>query len=369
MAEKVPVFVVKIDGQEISTADDVVTEEESQLQMIRVELKRQAPSSVQIQFNNRDDSFGGGEKYAVGSTVSVKLGYTGGTPEPVFSGEIIGSVVGVAENSPRSYNLRAFDQLHHLTRGRKTRTFLEQKFSDIVSSVSTEYGLQADADDTQFKRDYVIQHNQTDLDFIRGIAGWLDYDLCIDHAQESGQNLKFKKPVVDGAGVVKAVYRTPNYSAGDISLRRFDVRQSMTRVVSKVIVRGWNPGQKSEIVGTASSSDVYSTMGGSTSGPDEVASKWGDTERQITDYKVFSQDEADAVAKTKLNEYARTFLRGDIEVEGDARLHPGKLIEVSAVGERYDGMYFIEAATHVFRAKVSRGGGYVTQLSVSRCGW
>lgn len=368
MAEKVPVFTIDVEGETISTDDDVQTKEETQLQLIRVELKRQAPSSVQVQFNNRDDSFGGGEKYAVGSKVSVKLGYTGNAL-PVFCGEIIGSTVGVAENAPRTYNLRAFDQLHHLTRGRKTRTFLEQKFSDIVSSVCTEYGLQADADDTKFRRDYVIQHNQTDLDFIRGIAGWLDYDLCIDHTQSSGQSLKFKAPVIDGKAEVKAVYRTPDYSQGDISLRRFDVRQSMTRVVSEVVVRGWNPAQKAEIVGTASTSDIYGTMGGSTSGAEEVASRWGDTQRQITDYKVFSQDEADAVAKTKINEYCRTFLRGDIEVEGDARLHPGKLIEVSKVGERYDGLYFIESATHVFRAKVSRGGGYVTQLSVSRCGW
>ncbi len=369
MAEKVPVFVVKVNDKTISTADSKVEPEETELQTIRVELKRQAPSSVQIQFNNRDDSFGGGGKYAVGDKVSVKLGYTDAEPAPVFSGEIIGSVVNVTENSPRVYNLRAFDLLHHLTRGRKTRTFLEQKFTDIVSQVSTEYGLQADADDTQFDRDYVIQHNQTDLDFIRGIAGWLDYDLRIDHSDESGQKLVFKQPVIDGAPVVKAAYRTPNLSGGEIFLRRFDVRQSMTRVVSEVVVRGWNPAQKAEIVGTASASDVYGNMGGSTSGPEEVASRWGDTQRQITDYKVFSQQEADAVAKTKMNEYARTFLRGDVEVEGDARLHPGKLIEVTKVGERYDGLYFIESATHIFKAKVSGGGGYITRLGVSRCAW
>lgn len=369
MAEKVPVFTVKFDDKEITTADSVVEPEETELQLIRVELRRQAPSSVEIQFNNRDDSFGGGDKFAVGSKVTVKLGYTGGEPLPVFTGEVIGSVINVTERSPRVYNVRAFDQLHHLTRGRKTRTFNEQKFSDIVSKVSTEYGLQADVDDTQFEREYVIQHNQTDLDFIRGIAGWLDYDLCIDHSVENSKALRFKAPLLAGDPAVKAVYRTPDLEADDIFLRRFDVRQSMTRVVSEVVVRGWKPADKAEIVGTATVSDVYDKMGGQKSGPEEVAALWGDTQRQITDYKVFSQDEADSIAKTKMNEYARTFLRGDIEVEGDPSLHPGRLIEVAEVGERYDGIYFIEAATHIFRAKVSGGGGYVTRLSVSRCGW
>ncbi len=48
----------------------------------------------------------------------------------------------------------------------------------------------------------------------------------------------------------------------------------------------------------------------------EITEKWGETDRQLVDYKVFSTEEADAVARTKINEYARTFIRADVELEG-----------------------------------------------------
>lgn len=362
MSDQVPKFVVKLDGAAIEQAD------EQYLQLIKVDLRRQAPASVEIQFNNKAGDYGKGDKFSPGKAVDVQLGYTTREPKSVFHGEIIGTMIKVAENGPRVFTLRAFDLLHKLTRGRKTRTFLQQKFSDIVGQVSQEGGLTADAEDTQFQRDYVIQHNQTDLDFLRGIAGWLDYDFCIDHTQDASKTLRFKPPDVGGDAAVVAAYENPKLP-DEVYLRKFDVRQSLARVVSEVVVRGWNPAQKAEIVGRASASDIYGNMGGQQSAADEVIAQWGETERQLTDYKVFSQEEADAIAKTKINEYARTFLRADMEIQGDARLHPGRLVQVKLVGERYDGLYLIESATHIFKAKVSAGGGYTTRVTAARCGW
>lgn len=363
MSDLVPEFKVKIDGSELPEEDA------RYLKSIKVDLRRQAPSSVEIMFNNKSGDYGAADKMGPGKSVSVELGYTvDPRPKPVFHGEIIGTIVKVAENGPRVFNMRAFDLLHGLTRGRKTRTFLEQKFSEILGQIAGEHGLSPDSDDTKFKRDYVLQHNQTDLDFLRGVAGWLDYDLCVDHTQADSKTLRFKKPDVTGSAEVIAVYEKVDDDS-QILLRKFDARQSLARVVTEVVVRGWNPAQKAEIVGRASASDVYGTMGGSTSAPDEVAATWGETERQLTDYKVFSQDEADEIAVTKLNEYARTFLRADMEVQGDARLQPGRLVEIKRVGEKYDGIYFIESATHIFKAKVSAGGGYTTRITGSRCGW
>ncbi len=369
MASKVPKYKVHVNGQELTGADD------ANLQAITVDLRRQAPASVELQFNNESGSYDEHEGLQPGSTVEVSLGYEDdgqGAPHDkltkVFEGEIIGTALKVVDNGPRTLFVRAFDYLHRLTRGRKTKTFLDQKFSDILSQVAQERGITPDAEDTAFVREYVIQHNQTDLDFVRGIAGWLDFDLHIRHLEDA-KKLRFKAPEVGAGPTVKAVYEKPDIPAGDTYLRKFDGRQSLARVVSEVVVRGWDPKQKREIVGTAPLAQLYDKMGVTASGPEEIADKWGETDRQLVDYKVFSQEEADKVARTKLNEYARSFIRANVEIQGHSQVHPGSIVEIARIGPRYDGPYFVEKCSHHFTSRVDVAGGYTTRFVAARCGW
>lgn len=361
----VPEYKVKLNGSELSQEDD------AHLQMLVVDLRRQAPGSCELQFNNHaqeGSTYDARDDLGPGTKIEVSLGYTGSSPVKIFEGEIVGTQVKVAENGPRIFVARAFDALHKLTRGRKTRTFLNQKFSQIVSQVAQEKGLTVDAEDTEFLREYVVQHNQTDLDFCRGIASWLDFDLCIDHLQDS-KKIRFKAPGVGGDAEVKAVYDNPNVAQDEVPLRKFDGRQSLARVVSEVVVRGWDPAQKQEIIGTAAGSKLYGKMTGQTSAPDEVSESWGETERQLVDYKVFSKQEAEKIALTKLNEYARTFIRADAEVQGNPKIRAGGVVSIKNVGKRFDGNYLVDQVTHIFTSKVQTGGGYTSRLSAERCGW
>ncbi len=373
MSKRVPKFHVKADGSEISQ------QEQTDLLQINIELRRQAPASVEILFDNQvmeqselssDPPYDSRNHLSPGKVIEVSLGYEGEQLTKVFEGEVIGTRVKMLDNGPKTFTLRAFDFLHRLTRGRKTRTFLEMKFSDIVQAVAGDWSLSADVEDTQFLREYVIQHNQTDLDFIRGIAAWLDFDLRIPHLEDASK-LCFAPPDVGGDPVIKAVYENPNLSASsppEVYLRKFDGRLSLARVVSEVIVRGWDPKRKEEILGTASLS-LYDKMGGEVSATEEVQEKWGETERQLVDYKVFSQEEAAKIAESKLNEYARTFIRADVEIQGSTLLAPGSTVEISRAGPRFDGKYFIESVSHIFKAPVGAMGGYTTRFVGARCAW
>ena len=360
MAQKVPIYHVSVDGAELSAA------EQNALQTIKVDLRRQAPASAEIQFNNKSGDIADSGKFKPGAPVIVKLGYTGSDPTQVFEGEIIGTSVFLEEKGPRVFRVRAFDYMHRLTRGRKVRTFLDQKFSDILGTVCSDSGLTGDTEDTAFKREYVIQHNQTDMDFSRAIAGWLDFDLHIRHLEDA-KTVRFKKPDVKGAEALKAVYEVPNIPGEEVFLRRFDGRQNLTRVVSEVVVRGWDPAQKKEIIGK--STTIYGNMEGGSSAADEVKSAWKETDRQLVDYKVFSQEEADKIAETKLNEYARTFITADMEIQGDPRPFAGGIIAVERVSEKFDGNYLCEQVSHFFNSKVKSGGGFMSRIVGARCGW
>ncbi|MEZ4466750.1 MAG: hypothetical protein R3F43_20460 [bacterium] len=61
----VPEYKVKVDGQEIQLSDDLF------LQSILVDLRRQAPASVEIQFNNKSGTYDNEDQFAPGNEVEV----------------------------------------------------------------------------------------------------------------------------------------------------------------------------------------------------------------------------------------------------------------------------------------------------------
>ena len=82
--------------------------------------------------------------FAIGGAVEIKLGYAD-APEPVFAGEITGLEPEFSLNRLPALIVRGYDRRHRLTRGRKTRSFVQQKDSDIASQIAGEAGLSVSA--------------------------------------------------------------------------------------------------------------------------------------------------------------------------------------------------------------------------------
>ena len=106
----VPEYMVRLNGRELPQADD------AHLQAITVELRRQAPASVELQFNNHEGAYDTRDDLGPGAKAEVSLGYTDGGPKRVFEGEIIGTRVRLAENGPRVFVAQAFDAVRVLSR-------------------------------------------------------------------------------------------------------------------------------------------------------------------------------------------------------------------------------------------------------------
>ena len=181
----------------------------------------------------------------------VKLGddcQISASNEPIFKGEVIGLEPVFDSNLPSRCVIRAFNRLHRLTRGRKSRTFANMSDQDIVRTVCQGVGLSAKSDGAvQIRHDHVYQHNQTDLDFLHQRAARIDYELVVDDT-----TLFFRPRKTDRDSGVQLVF-------GEGDFERFRPKLSGARQVNKVIVRGWDPVQKKEIVGEATAT---ATLGG-----------------------------------------------------------------------------------------------------------
>ncbi|MDP9380447.1 MAG: contractile injection system protein, VgrG/Pvc8 family [Chloroflexota bacterium] len=125
--------------------------------------------------------------FAPGGEVEVLMGYVGSL-ENVFSGEITGLEPEFLSGAPPTLTVRGHDRRHRLLRGRNTRTFTKMKDSDIVRQVATGAGLAVRIEDSGVRHEYVLQHNQTDLEFLQERARRIGYELAME-----GSTLLFRR--------------------------------------------------------------------------------------------------------------------------------------------------------------------------------
>jgi uncharacterized protein len=289
-----------------------------------------------------DDSF------SVGNVVEVKLGY-GDELETLIIGEITGLEPEFTYSNLPALTVRGYDRLRHLQRGRKTRTFVQQKDSDIASKIAGEAGLSAEVTDSSVTHDYVIQANQTDLEFLR----------------ERGRRIQYETVVYDK----KLIFRPVQNEKSEIltlkmddHLLEFRPRLSMTRQVSEVSVRGWDPKQKKEILSAAGAGTESSTMGGKQSGSTITQTAFGSIVDALRAQPVMTQAEGDQIAKALLNRRALSLIEGEGLCYGRTDLRAGKVIKIEGVGNRFSGQYYVTEAVHHYGAQ----GGYRTQFQVRR---
>jgi phage protein D len=194
------------------------------------------------------------ELFSIGHVVEVKLGYDDSV-DTVMVGEIVAVEPEFVNDGLPSLTVRGYDRLHRLQRGRKARTFVQQKDSDIASRIADESGLTPSVDDTSVIHDHLYQHHQTDFEFLAGRARRINYELSVDD-----KTLNFRQ-LRNGDGALFTL------TSGD-DLLRFSARRSAAAQPSEVSVRGWSVTDKAGRVGQARAGDETSTMGGRTSGPD-----------------------------------------------------------------------------------------------------
>src|SRR5262245_4284883 len=138
------------------------------------------PDMAVITLNNTAE-YGYSHNTTFGATVEVEIGATQDEAKPVFKGEAVAIEPAWRDNGESQVTIRAFNRLHRLTRGKKSRTFVKMTDSDIVNKVAQDWGLTAEcSSDVAIKYDHIYQHNQTDFEFLKVRAARINYELRVD---------------------------------------------------------------------------------------------------------------------------------------------------------------------------------------------
>ncbi len=269
----------------------------------------------------------------------------------MFDGEIVSVGVEYAwwnsDNSPMMAVAQAYDMSHRLHRGRKTRTFLNQKYSDIASKIASEAGLSAKTDATSTVYEYILQANQTDWELIQQMAARVGYTAYV-----SGKDLNFKK-ANQTSGVVALEWGK--------DLLQFRVRASTASQVAEVTVRGWDVKKKEAIVGKSAKGEWKTQIGDTRNGADQ-AKTFGTAKFDIVDVPVVDSKEAETIAKSLKDALEGGFLYAEgMTATGMGDILPGKQVEIKNAGTKFSGKYLVTSTTH----RYSGNEGYTTSFVVN----
>lgn len=316
------------------------------LRKVSVDSSLVAPDVATLTLLDTDGTWCNHKSMLPGTRVQIRFGEDSDSHQ-IFDGDLVELETEFAIGQPR-LTLRAFDKLHRLSHGRKTRSFVEVTDAEIARSMAKDAGLKAEVTDTQFVHPMILQGNESDLVFLARRAMLQGFVLYV-----RGETLHFCKPPA-AADAIEVEWKQ--------ALRVFRPRLSGLRQFKKVVVRGWNPVTCKDVVGEHEKPDFVTQIGESLTGGELVADRFGlETERHITDLSVQDDDQAKEIARSVANQHASEFVEADGVVGGIPSLMAGAWLKVKGTGVRFDGTYFLTEVNHHYDPAM----GYEVRFVVS----
>ncbi|HTR14871.1 MAG TPA: contractile injection system protein, VgrG/Pvc8 family [Roseiarcus sp.] len=285
--------------------------------------------------------------FSVGNVVEIRMGW-GNDMSSMIIGEITALEAEFAASRLPLLNVRGYDRRHRLQRGRKTRTFLQKKDSDIAAQIGGEAGLTVKSTDSGTSLDYVLQASQTDWEFLCERARLIGYEVLL-----SDKTLQFR-PIGNAQPPIVTL------SWGE-DLLEFHPRLSAAGQATEVKIQSWSVKDKKAVLGDSKAGDEVSSMGGRLSGAAISESAFGAAIEVVSGHPVSAQAEADQIAKALFNELVLEFVTGECVCVGNTNIRAGTVIKIDGVGRRFSGPYYVTSAVHRCSA-----GGYVTEFAVRR---
>lgn len=287
------------------------------------------------------------ETFKEGKEIEIRVGYRDHL-EKLLLGEITALEISVAAGGAPTLTVQGYDRSHRLMRCQRVRAFSDVTDSDIARRVAEDAGLTADITATRERHAYVLQCNQTDLEFLRQRAHRIGYEVMIHD-----RTLTFRPRRISGQ---------PTVLTREADLLEFRSRVTTLAPASRAEVRGWDPATKRAVVGRAEARDAAAAMGGSTHAVSAVAQAFGASDARLVTSVPMSQGEADNMARAAIDEAALRYIEAEGMCMGRADVRAGAVIRLEGLGERFSGPYYVTAATHSYLP--SRG--YRTRFTARR---
>jgi uncharacterized protein len=350
----VPAFAIVVDGRDL-------IQQRVEVFNLTVNTTLEGADDFSFTVNNpfdvgaREFRYIDNELFDPGKEVEIRLGYgdRGGLAR-VLLGIITGHDISFPANGLSQITVRGFDLSHKMMKGKNSASWGADKkpvkYSDIVKDIARkqEYGFDvANVIDSGKEHPQVKQKNESDYDFIKKrLAEEIGFEVFV-----IDRDIFFRPRANDQKEVVTTL-------SWGRTLVSFSPQINTADQVSEVEVRGWDPAQQKAIIGKATRGQERGRDGNRKSGGEEVESRQGKFVKHVWK-PMFTQTEANDLAKALLEKTALEYVTGNGECLGIPEIRAGKNIALAGLGDKFSRTYYIEKATHSISTS-----GYRTTFSV-----
>ncbi len=325
---------VKVEANGRSLADDDLRA----LSAVRVQQRLSLPTLCELTFADPPGPLNVVDALAPGTSLRVDVR---GQDVALFTGEVTAIERRYGPAHEREVRVRGYDRLHRLRKRQTIRTHVQVTVRDLFRDLAADSGLTVQSEDAGPLWQLLIQHRQSDLEFLSDLADRCGlYFTVRDDVLHllTLAGLGDPVPLALGQTLLEARIETN----GETSCRSIDAA-------------GWNPLRVESHTQRASSA----RSGREVRAEVEPGQVGGADERDLLAEALQDDQHAEALAQSELDRLTARVVTCWGVAEGDSRLRPGTPIDISGVDDSLTGTYVLTSATHT----IDERGGYLTELS------
>ncbi|MCL1123744.1 type VI secretion system tip protein VgrG [Shewanella surugensis] len=273
--------------------------------------------------SNQDD-------FKPGAEIVIKAGYAGSLSQ-IYSGIVIRHGISIGQQNDSRLVVECRDKAVAMTLGRKSNNYVDQKDSDIISTlIGQSSGLSADVTATTTEYPELVQFNCTDWDFLLVRAEVNGFVVCVDDGKVS-----VNAPKVSSSAVLTVTY-------GE-DLIRFNADIDARYQFKSVTGISWDSKNQASIEAEVSAQTLNS-QGDLTT--DDLAEALNLSEYRLQTSSALAQSALKDWATGQQVKSGLSRIRGNMAFQGNDQVMIGSLVEVAGVGNRFNGDVFVSQVHH-----------------------
>lgn len=331
---------------EVKANGSLVASKATPVVFAEIETSLRMPGMATIAFADDQHALARDTKFALGTEIEISftgVGQRGSERTLAFKG-VVAALEARREALRGVTVVRSYDALSKLYGPRRTRTFVTQKYGDIVGQVVRGVGLEVGTiDEGGPVHDLVLQYDESDGEFLERLAAEYGWIFGLD----DGWKFSFgRAPDLAGAPAAGSFARSgPEQLLFGDDLVSYEVSHGPTPPVHQVRATWWDVQQKRAEPVPAPISEGRKFV--ELANMSELRPPNGDF--AITSIPFTSRAAAEQAAKGMADQIAASAgsLRGRIPT-GNAAVRAGRAVSVGPSDHAFAGKYLITSARHEY---------------------
>lgn len=265
-----------------------------------------------------------------GAKIVISAGYVGPGEEQIFSGVVVKHGLRITATGDMNLVVLAKHDAVSMTFNKKEALFIDKKDSDIITAIVGEYGLTSTVSASTPLQPQLLQKMATDWDFILSRADFLGFIATFKL-----DALTIGKPVFSSTEVLRV-------ALGE-SIISFDAELSAEKQAPELEASAWDLKTQA-IIKSAATEPTLNAHGNLTA--KTLSGKLSQSKLQLSSGAPMPADALTAWADGNLLRMRLSAMKGTVSFQGNASVHPGDLIELAGVGDRFNGKAFVSSVEH-----------------------